>query len=177
MVSVAYVLALASCHLVVSGVSWSCCLWLWLVPPASLCVSTAGRPALSERNFGMGSCGTRSAQGHKQKSEGSCSWIFLGSCVLMALCRSLLGQEFEQELSSYLCSQVCQHSWENSSLLLVFGYREMWHRVSSGHRWKLEDSCPSLLLGFCVLRAMVAYLWAEVVVLPVLTGLSALLGD
>ena len=70
LVSVAYVFALASWHLVISGASWSHCLWLWLVPPASLCVSTPGRPGLSERNLGMKSCGTVSAPGCRQKPEG-----------------------------------------------------------------------------------------------------------
>jgi hypothetical protein len=42
--------------LVISGVSWSCCLWLWLVLPISLCVSTPGRPVLSGRNLGMECC-------------------------------------------------------------------------------------------------------------------------
>jgi hypothetical protein len=46
LVSVAYVLLLAFHHLVMSGVSWSCCLWLWLVPPTSLFVCIPGRPVL-----------------------------------------------------------------------------------------------------------------------------------
>ena len=36
------------------------------------------------------------------------------------------GQEFEQKWWSYLCSQVCWHSWETSSLLRVFGYGALW---------------------------------------------------
>jgi hypothetical protein len=28
LISVAYVIVLASCHLVVSGISWPCCFWL-----------------------------------------------------------------------------------------------------------------------------------------------------
>jgi hypothetical protein len=63
LVSVSYVPALASCHLVISGVSWSCYLWLWLVPPASLCVRTPGKPVLSGRNLDMEHCGTGSATG------------------------------------------------------------------------------------------------------------------
>ena len=102
----------------------------------------------------MESCGTGSALGCRQKPEGSCPWLFLGSCVLMALGRSLLGQEFEQKWWSYLCSQVCQHSWETSSLLVVFGYGVLWHRISSWHRQELEESCPSLLLSSCDLRVL-----------------------
>ena len=50
LVSVVYVLALGSCHLVISGVSWYSCPWLWLVPSASLCVSTPSISVLSGRN-------------------------------------------------------------------------------------------------------------------------------
>jgi hypothetical protein len=64
-----------------------------------------------------------------------------------------------------------------SSLPVVFVYGELWHRVSSNYRWKLEGSCPRLFLGSCILRAPEVSLRAEVVVLLVLTGVSALLGD
>ena len=97
-----YVLALASHHLVISGVRWFCCLLLWLVPPASLNVSTPQRPVLSRRNLGLESCGTGSAPGCRWKLEGSCPWLLFGSCVLMALGGSLLGQEFGQKWWSYL---------------------------------------------------------------------------
>jgi hypothetical protein len=50
LVSVAYVLILSFCHLFISGVSWSCLLWLWLVLPVSLCVSTPGRSVIFGRN-------------------------------------------------------------------------------------------------------------------------------
>jgi hypothetical protein len=53
------------------------------------------------------------------------SWMFLGSCVLMALGGSLLGQEFEQEWRYYIWSQVFQCSWESSSLWEEYGYLEM----------------------------------------------------
>ena len=101
----------------------------------------------------MESCGTGSALGCRQKPEGSCPQLILGSCVLMALGGSLLGQEFEEKWWSYLCSQVCRHSWETSSLLVVFVYVALWHRISSGHRWRLEDSCPRQPLGSRVLWA------------------------
>jgi hypothetical protein len=104
-----------------------------LVPPASLCVSTPGRPVLSRRNLGMESRGPGSALGFRQKSEGSRPRLFLDSCVLMAHGVSLLGQEFEQKWWSYLCSQVCLHSWETSFLLEVIGYGALWHRISSGN--------------------------------------------
>ena len=80
----------------------------------------------------MESRGPGSALGFRQKSEGSRPRLFLDSCVLMAHGVSLLGQEFEQKWWSYLCSQVCQHSWETSSLPVVFGYGALWHRISSG---------------------------------------------
>jgi hypothetical protein len=63
LVSGTYVLAVASHHLVISDVSRSCCVWLWLVPPGSQCVSTPGRPVLYGRNLGMEHCGTGSAPG------------------------------------------------------------------------------------------------------------------
>jgi hypothetical protein len=122
LISIACVLVLASGHLVISGISWSCCLWLCFVPPTSLCVSTPGRPILSRRNLDMESYRTGSALGCREKSEGSCPWMLLGSCVLMTLGRFLLGQEFEQMWWFYLCSQVCQHSWETISFPVVFRY-------------------------------------------------------
>ena len=91
-------------------------------------------------------CGTGSALECRQKPEGSCAWLFLDSCVLMALGRFRLGHEFEQKWCSYLCSGVCQHSWQTSSLLAVFGYVAVWHRISSGHRRKPESFCPRPLL-------------------------------
>ena len=100
----------------------------------------------------MERCGTGSVPGYRQKLKGSCAWLFFGFCVLMVLCRSLLGQEFEQKWWSYLCSQVCRHSWETSSLLAVFVYVALWHRISSGHRWRLEGSCARQPLDSCVLR-------------------------
>ena len=138
-------------QLVICVVSCSCCLQLWLVSPASLCVSTPERPVLSRRNLGMECCSTRLALWFNWKLEGSCPWLFLGSFVLMSLGGSLLSQEFEQKWWSYLCSQVCRHSWETSSFPVVFGYGKLWDRVSSGCRWKPEVSCPRLLLSSCVL--------------------------
>ena len=79
----------------------------------------------------MMSCGTGSALGCMQKLEGSCPQLFFGSCVLMDLGRSLLGQEVERKWWSYLCSKVCWHSWETSSLLVLFGYRALWQEISS----------------------------------------------
>ena len=85
----------------------------------------------------MESCATVSAPGHMRKPEESCPWLFLGSCVLIAR----MGPS-EQKWWSYLCLQVCQLSWETSSLPAVFAYGELCHRFSSGHRWKLEGSYP-----------------------------------
>jgi hypothetical protein len=45
----------------------------------------------------MESCDTGSALGYKQKPEGSCPQLILGSCVLKGLGGSLLGQEFEEK--------------------------------------------------------------------------------
>ena len=43
---------------------------------------------------------------------------------------------------------MCLHSWETSSLPAVFGYRELWHRISSGCRQILEMSLFLLFLNF-----------------------------
>jgi hypothetical protein len=196
LVSVSYVFALAFHCLVISDVSSSCCLWLWLVPPASLCVSTPGRPVFYGKNLGMKSYRTGSALGCRQKPEGSCPQMLLDSCVTMVLGRSLLGQEFEQKWWHFLSLQIFQLSWESSSLLMVFvckplcqyswetsflweefGYKEVWYRISSGCRWETEDSFPKMLLRSCVLRVPGVSICVAVVVLLALTGLSALLGD
>jgi hypothetical protein len=124
----------------------------------------------------MDSCDTWSSLEYKWKPEGSCPWLFLDSWVLMAQGGSLLGPEFEQKWWSYLCSRVSQHSWETRSLLTVFGYGAPWHRSSSGCGLKPEGFCPRLLLGSHVLRAPSESLGADMVVLPVLTGMSSLLG-
>ena len=47
---------------------------------------------------------------------------------------------------------VCMHSLETSSFLAVFLYVALWPRISSGHRWIPEGSCPSLPHSSCVLR-------------------------
>jgi hypothetical protein len=120
-VSVAYALALASQHLVICGVSWSCCLWLWLAPLISLYVSIPGWPDLSTE-----SCGTGSAPGHRR----ILSQAFPRFLCPEALGGSLLGQEFEQNWWSHLCSRVCQHSP---------GRIWVWRAVSiSRHRWRPE---------------------------------------
>ena len=95
---------------------------LCLVPPVSLCVSIPGRPVLSGRNLDMENYGTGSAPGFRMKPKGSCPQLFLSSYILMALCSPSV-QEFEQKWWSYLCSHLCQHSWETSSFLtaLVYG--------------------------------------------------------
>jgi hypothetical protein len=117
--------------LVICGVRWSCCLWLWLVPPVSLCVRTSGKPALSRQDLGMESCGTGGSR-HRWKPGGYCPKLPLSSCVLKAPGGSLLDQQFEQKSWSYLCSQVCQHSWETSSLLVGFGYGELGTGLAPG---------------------------------------------
>jgi hypothetical protein len=49
---------------------------------------------LSRRNLGIERRGKGSALGCRQKPEGFCPQLILGSCVLMAVGESLLGQEF-----------------------------------------------------------------------------------
>jgi hypothetical protein len=147
---------------------------------------TSGISVLSGRNLGMDSCGTGLGPGCRWKLEGSCPLVFLGSYVLMVQGGSPLGQEFEQKWWFHLCSQVSQYSWEISSLPMVFVYGVLRHRIFSRScdtglalgadgNWKLF--CPRLLLSSCVLRAPSRSLEAEVVVLPVFTGVSTILGD
>jgi hypothetical protein len=115
---------------------------------ASLRVSTPGRPVLSRRNLGMNICDRCSALGCRQKPEGSCPQLILVSCVLMALGGPLLGQKFEEMWWSYLCSLVCLHTWETSSLLEVFVYVALWHRISSELFFTFFLSC-SVYLVLC----------------------------
>jgi hypothetical protein len=96
------------------------------------------------------------AEGNLKDPVPSCSWFF----CLVALGRSLLGQEFEQKWWSYLYSQICPHSWETSSIPAVFGYGALWHRISSGRcgtglapdadsNWKdLVPGCSSVTLSW-----------------------------
>ena len=135
--------------LVLAGLSVSDCVLSLL----QACV-TPGRLVLSGKNLGNEGYGTGSALGCRWKPEGSCPRLCLGSCVLIALAGSLLGQDFEQKLWSYLCSQVHWCSWEFNFFLMVFGYASLWHRISSQCRWKLEGSCPRPFLGSRVMRAL-----------------------
>ena len=92
LVSVAYVLALACYHLVISRVSWSYCLWLWLVPPARLCISTP-RSVHSIRSLGAGSA-QRCRRNQKDPVPG-CSlvllswWLWVGPSWARNLSRSV----------------------------------------------------------------------------------------
>ena len=69
-----------------------------------MCVCTPGRPVLSEKNLYIERCGTASAPGCRWKPEGFCPMMFLGSCVLMALGKYLLGQDFEQKSGGLTCA-------------------------------------------------------------------------
>jgi hypothetical protein len=41
-------------------------------------------------------------------------------------------------LLSCSCGFTCAHSWEASSLLALFWYGALWHRIGYGHRCKLK---------------------------------------
>ena len=79
------------------------------------------------------------------------------------------------------CKPVCQYSSETRSLWMEFGYGELWHRIRSRVQMEtrkiLSLAVPWFLCpdgsGQVLLQSGI---WAEVVVLPVLTGMSALLG-
>jgi hypothetical protein len=80
------------------------------------------------------------------------------------------------------CKSLCQYSWETSCLWEEFGYGELWHRVSSGVQTETSRIlCPAIPWFLCPdgsRRAPVRPgIWTEVVVLPVLASVSALLGD
>jgi hypothetical protein len=51
------------------------------------------------------------------------------------------------------------------------------YRISPGCRRKREEFCLQLFFGFYVLRSLGGSIGTEAVVIPVLTGLSAQLGD
>jgi hypothetical protein len=73
-------------------------------------------------------------------------------------------------------------SWETSSLWEEFGYEELWHRVSSGVQTEtgriLSQPVPWFLCPDGSRKVSLGPgIWAEVVFLPVLTGVSALWGD
>ena len=77
---------------------------------------------------------------------------------------------------------VCQYSWETSSLLEEFGYREMWYRVSfrvQTETWRILF--PAVPWFLCPdgsgMVPLGPWIWIEVMVLPMLTAMSALLGD
>lgn len=112
----------------------------------------------------------------RQKPEGSFPSLLPDSCIQRAPDGFLLGQECEQKWWSPLCFQDCPHFWVSSSFPMRSGYRDLWDSVSSRHWLKPEGSCPRLLLGSCVLRVHVRSLKAEVVVLPLLSDVSVLLG-
>ena len=54
---------------------------------------------------------------------------------------------------------------------------KLWHRISSGCRGKLQGSCPRPFISTYLLRVLGKSLWAEEVLVSVLTGLSTLLGN
>jgi hypothetical protein len=78
--------------------------------------------------------------------------MFLHLPLDILLSRVLAGLAISAACPS--CKPVCQHSWETGSLPVGFGYGELWHRISSRCRGKLEGSCPQLSLGSCVLMAL-----------------------
>jgi hypothetical protein len=81
------------------------------------------------------------AQGHLRGAKENL--LLLGSCVLMAMGGSLLGQEFGQKCWPYLCSQVYCHSGDTSSLQEVFNW--VWSALVLDHRQKPEGSNTTFL--------------------------------
>lgn len=102
-------------------------------------------------------------------------WLYL----LLRSSLALSGVTLRASTMDHTTGNVMVSPSAGSILLTSRGsvYRELWSRVSSGHRWKPDGdgSCPRLLLGSCVLRAPGWSKGAEVVVLPLFSCVSTLL--
>ena len=141
------------------------------------CVSTPGRLFLCGRNLGIENCGTGSALGGQTETRRiqfpADPWFLCpdGSG------RVSLGPGIWKEV---VILPVLAGVWalleEQPSPAGICACSSVWHRISSGSRWRLEDSCPRPALGSCVLRVPRGFFCAADVVLPALRGLSALLG-
>jgi hypothetical protein len=97
------------------------------------------------------------------------------SCWMVSVSRwHYAGSSWAKNLNRSDAHRCARTPGRPSLSLAVFQYGVLWHRISSGCRWKLAGSCPKLLLHSWVLRSPGGSLRAEVLVLPVLT---ASLGD
>jgi hypothetical protein len=109
------------------------------------CVSVLMGDQFSQEKFGMESCDTMSALGCRQKLEGSCLQLVLGYCVLMALGRSLRVEVVISTvvtgLSVLLGDQLSPSDVWVWSTVTQDQLRALWHRITSGRRWKPEGSC------------------------------------
>ena len=76
----------------------------------------------------MESCGSVLAQGCRPKPGGSCPWMYLDSCVLVALGRSL-GTEV---VVLPVLTVVLALLGDQFFFPAVFEYEALWHRISSG---------------------------------------------
>ena len=73
-------------------------------------------------------CGTGSALG----ADGNWKDPVPGCSYVSVFCGLQVGPS-EQKRWFYLCSQACQHSFETHSLLVVFEYGVLCHRINSGY--------------------------------------------
>lgn len=103
-----------------------------------------------------------------------CSWVPIASWFLAG---SSLARNFSRSDGLTFDQRSVSTPGKPALFLEVFVYEKLWHRISSGYRWKPDESCLRLLLNSCILRAPGGSLWAEVVVLPMIAGISALLKD
>ena len=131
-VSDAKVLVLASCHVVISGISLPCCLWLELLHPGVLyhCANTPGKTiSLLGRVFG---CLWNSLISQVQMKTGKIqSQLLHGSCALCVPGSSCFGQILGRKWQSQLWAYEWEHSWDTSSLLVAFVCRLLWNNLSS----------------------------------------------
>jgi hypothetical protein len=131
--------------------------WLWVGPSwarnlnrnvgliyAYRCVSTPGRPALSQWYLGMECCGTGSAPGAYGDWKDP-----VPDCSSVPMFWGLQEGPLLQKRWSYLCSQTCQHSWETSSLPMVFGSEALGHRISWGTGSALSTDKNPVLVNIC----------------------------
>jgi hypothetical protein len=121
-VFVGKILEFAFHHLVISGVRYSCCLWLDLVPPMSLwaSVSISGRPALSWQD--------QCTEGYRTAASSGCRYRPVGSChscsTSSVACALLSGPALESHQRKKNRVDILQEKnlcWENAPTRLIFG--------------------------------------------------------
>jgi hypothetical protein len=89
--------------------------------------------------LGVESCGTGSSLGCRQKPEGSCPQLILGSCVLMALSGSLWARNLKRN-ASLTCAVRCVGTPGRSAL-------SWWYLCGTGLALDAEGDQKTPVLG------------------------------